>query len=97
MHGLNLTVPEDAKETIKPWDERESTEKFAESNVDDQVRDNNLFDPLDCWLIFCFFPHIVDRTHSIRAECPIKIRIAEARCVVQSSLSFFLCAGFEIT
>ena len=38
VHGLNLTVPEDAKETIKPWDERESTEKFAQSNVDDQVR-----------------------------------------------------------
>lgn len=38
VHGLNLTVPEDAKETIKPWDERESTEKFADSNVDDQVR-----------------------------------------------------------
>jgi len=37
VHGLNLTVPEDAKETIKPWDERESTEKFAESNVDDQL------------------------------------------------------------
>jgi len=37
VHGLNLTVPEDAKETIKPWDERESTEKFAQSNVDDQL------------------------------------------------------------
>ena len=37
VHGLNLTVPEDAKETIKPWDERESTDKFADSNVDDQV------------------------------------------------------------
>ncbi|KAF8474508.1 galactose-binding domain-like protein [Russula ochroleuca] len=37
VHGLNLTVPEDAKETIKPWDERETTEKFAESNVDDQL------------------------------------------------------------
>lgn len=37
VHGLNLTVPEDAKETIKPWDERESTEKSADSNVDDQV------------------------------------------------------------
>ncbi|KAI0288384.1 galactose-binding domain-like protein [Russula brevipes] len=37
VHGLNLTVPEDAKETIKPWDERESTEKFADSNVDDQL------------------------------------------------------------
>jgi PITH domain-containing protein len=42
VHGLNLTVPEDARETIKPWDERETTEKFAESNVDDQVRDNTL-------------------------------------------------------
>jgi len=37
VHGLNITVPEDAKETIKPWDERETTEKFADSNVDDQV------------------------------------------------------------
>ncbi|KAI9509249.1 PITH domain-containing protein [Russula earlei] len=37
VHGLNLTIPEDAKETVKPWDERESTEKFAESNVDDQL------------------------------------------------------------
>ena len=42
---MNLTVPEDAKETIKPWDERESTDKFADSNVDDQVRKikNDLF------------------------------------------------------
>ncbi|KAI0032858.1 galactose-binding domain-like protein [Vararia minispora EC-137] len=37
VHGLNLAVPEDAKETIKPWDERESTDKFAQSNVDDQM------------------------------------------------------------
>ncbi|KIK69643.1 hypothetical protein GYMLUDRAFT_34036 [Collybiopsis luxurians FD-317 M1] len=37
VHGLNLTVPEDAKEVIKPWDQREDTEKFADSNVDDQV------------------------------------------------------------
>ncbi|KAI0322840.1 DUF1000-domain-containing protein [Amylostereum chailletii] len=37
VHGLNLTVPEDAKETVKPWDERESTDKFADSNVDDQM------------------------------------------------------------
>jgi hypothetical protein len=45
VHGLNLTVPEDAKETIKPWDERDSTDKFADSNVDDQVRKikNDLF------------------------------------------------------
>ncbi|KAI0064417.1 DUF1000-domain-containing protein [Artomyces pyxidatus] len=37
VHGLNLTVPEDAKETIKPWDLRESTDKYADSNVDDQM------------------------------------------------------------
>lgn len=61
MHGLNLTVPEDAKETIKPWDERESTEKFAESNVDDQVRDNKLImlilSPISYSFFFgAFFP-----------------------------------------
>ncbi|KAF9077559.1 galactose-binding domain-like protein [Rhodocollybia butyracea] len=37
VHGLNLAVPEDAKEVIKPWDKREDTAKFADSNVDDQV------------------------------------------------------------
>lgn len=52
---MNLTVPEDAKETIKPWDERESTEKFAESNVDDQVRDNNLMiNPLAYFRLFLY-------------------------------------------
>ncbi len=38
VHGLNLTVPEDAQALIKPWDEREDTQHFAESGVDDQVR-----------------------------------------------------------
>jgi len=37
VHGLNLAVPEDAKAIIKPWDEREDTTKYADSNVDDQV------------------------------------------------------------
>ncbi|THU84348.1 DUF1000-domain-containing protein [Dendrothele bispora CBS 962.96] len=37
VHGLNLTVPEDAKEVIKPWDQREETSKYAESGVDDQI------------------------------------------------------------
>ncbi|THH16119.1 hypothetical protein EW146_g4462 [Bondarzewia mesenterica] len=37
VHGLNLTIPEAAKDTIKPWNERESTEKYADSNVDDQM------------------------------------------------------------
>jgi hypothetical protein len=37
VNGLNLTVPEHAKELIKSWDMRENTEKFADSGVDDQV------------------------------------------------------------
>jgi len=37
VHGLNLTVPEDAKAIIKPWNEKEDTTKYAESNVDDQL------------------------------------------------------------
>lgn len=38
MHGLNLTVPEDAQRLIKPWDERNDTTVSVESNVDDEVR-----------------------------------------------------------
>ena len=38
VNGLNLIVPEDAKEVIKSWDQRESTEKYIDSGVDDQVR-----------------------------------------------------------
>ncbi|KAG8813764.1 hypothetical protein FRC20_003405 [Serendipita sp. 405] len=37
VHGLNLTVPEDAKELIKSWDMRENTSKFVDSGVDDQL------------------------------------------------------------
>lgn len=37
VHGLNLTVPEDAKAVIKPWDQREDTTTYADSNVDDQI------------------------------------------------------------
>jgi hypothetical protein len=37
VHGLNLSVPEDAKAVIKSWDEREDTTRFADSGVDDQV------------------------------------------------------------
>ncbi|KAF8911271.1 galactose-binding domain-like protein [Mucidula mucida] len=37
VHGLNLTVPEDAKAVIKPWDQRDDTEYYAESGVDDQM------------------------------------------------------------
>lgn len=38
MHGLNLDVPEHAKDIIKPWTDREDTTLFADSGVDDQVR-----------------------------------------------------------
>jgi len=37
VHGLNLTVPEDAQAVIKPWDERNDTSVYAESGVDDQI------------------------------------------------------------
>ena len=37
VFGLNLTVPEDAKELIKPWNDRESVDKWVDSGVDDQV------------------------------------------------------------
>jgi hypothetical protein len=37
VYGLNLTVPEDAKEVIKPFDQREDEDKYIESGVDDQV------------------------------------------------------------
>ncbi|KAF8708144.1 hypothetical protein RHS03_04247, partial [Rhizoctonia solani] len=40
VHGLNLSVPEDAKEVIKPWDEREDVEKYCETGVDDEVSYN---------------------------------------------------------
>ncbi|THU78383.1 DUF1000-domain-containing protein, partial [Dendrothele bispora CBS 962.96] len=33
VHGLNLTVPENAKEVIKPWDQREETSKDVESGI----------------------------------------------------------------
>ena len=38
VFGLNLTVPEDAKEVIKTWDDRDSVDKWVDSGVDDQVR-----------------------------------------------------------
>ncbi|KAH0835929.1 galactose-binding domain-like protein [Lanmaoa asiatica] len=41
VHGLNLAVPEQAKELIKPWSDREETTQFADSGVDDQVRTNH--------------------------------------------------------
>ena len=37
MHGLNLDVPEQARDIIKIWDKREDTIKYADSGVDDQV------------------------------------------------------------
>jgi hypothetical protein len=44
---LNLAVPEDAKALIKPWEDRESTDRYADSGVDDQVC---VWRPLCLWL-----------------------------------------------
>ncbi|KAF8637244.1 hypothetical protein AX17_002955 [Amanita inopinata Kibby_2008] len=37
VYGLNLAVPESAKAIIKPWDEREDTNHYVDSGVDDQL------------------------------------------------------------
>lgn len=37
VHGLNLSVPEDAKAIIKPWDQQNDDQRWAESGVDDQI------------------------------------------------------------
>ncbi|KAH8113876.1 DUF1000-domain-containing protein [Phellopilus nigrolimitatus] len=37
VHGLNLSVPEDAQSVIKTWSDREDTTRFADSGVDDQL------------------------------------------------------------
>ena len=43
-------------------------------------------------LFFGAFSHIAGRTRPVRAECPTKVRIAEARCVIPIAfLLFFLC------
>lgn len=71
VFGLNLSVPEHAKHVIKPWDERESVEKYAESGVDDQVSTSVDFD-------FSFSGHITltwfvaNHTCSLRSKCPNK-------------------------
>jgi len=70
---LNLTVPEDAKAIIKPWDEREDTAKYADSNVDDQVRELSLYPP-------CLYPERNDApggyTHTIHSERSPEIHIS---------------------
>ncbi|KAK2462135.1 hypothetical protein APHAL10511_005833 [Amanita phalloides] len=37
IHGLNIAIPESARNVIKPWDARDSTDIYTESNVDDQL------------------------------------------------------------
>ncbi|KAG8893718.1 hypothetical protein FRB99_001784 [Tulasnella sp. 403] len=37
VFGLNLTVPEDAREIVKPWESQESLEKWADSGEDDEA------------------------------------------------------------
>lgn len=50
VHGLNLTVPEDAKKLIKPWDQREDNAVYVDSNVDDQVWYSSHIDYSGYWL-----------------------------------------------
>lgn len=73
VHGLNLTVPEDAKAIIKPWDQRDDTERYAESGVDDQVRGELLTVPASD------DPEIDDHTHSFHSERKDKVYLVEAR------------------
>lgn len=75
MYGLNLTVPEDAKAIIKPWDEREDTTKYADSNVDDQVSRSH-----------CSYPMCAKRndppgghTYTIHTERPSEIYLSQTR------------------
>ncbi|EJD51265.1 DUF1000-domain-containing protein [Auricularia subglabra TFB-10046 SS5] len=37
VHGLNLTVPEDAHNVFKAWESRHDITRFCESNADDQM------------------------------------------------------------
>ena len=71
VHGLNLTVPEDARAVIKPWDKRNDTDAFAESNVDDQVR---LCHTIEASLIVTSRLNSSSNkghhTHSFCRECP---------------------------
>lgn len=46
VHGLNLDIPEQARDIIKSWNEREDVTKFADSGVDDQVTTCFVFCPL---------------------------------------------------
>ena len=55
MYGLNLSVPEDARAVIKPWDERDDTAKFADSSVDDQVG------PLSLFCVACKYVRVLPR------------------------------------
>lgn len=72
VFGSNLTVPEDAREVIKPWDQRESVEKSVESGVDDQVMLDT--DTLANELTHA---HIAHHTHPICAKCSYSKRPAE--------------------
>lgn len=65
MNGLNLTVPEHAKEVIKPWDKRDTTEQWVESGVDDQVSLTVL-----CSIPYQFLFRVTDRLCQIILNIP---------------------------
>ena len=71
VHGLNLTVPEDAKEIIKPWDARDDNSKYLDSSVDDQVclfYVSSIFFPFDL-LLFFFFLKKAYYPRPVHAKC----------------------------
>lgn len=86
-------MPEDAKEVIKPWDKREDTEKFAESNVDvdDQVslETNPHFNQLPNRKVLGYNPC------PFLAECALKICAIKAWYAAQY-LSLFLGADLSL-
>ena len=82
MHGLNLTVPEDAQALVKPWHEREDPTRFAESGVDDQVCRVASFTEVDIRTLLTQTLACADHhTHSLHGECPPALPALEDRHV----------------
>jgi len=83
VNGLNLSVPEDAKEVIKSWDQRESTEKYIDSGVDDQVSPVHVSSLRIVILTFAYYLAPPQRSahfkHTIYTKCANTIHITQSR------------------
>jgi PITH domain len=77
VYGLNLSVPEDAKAIIKPWDERDDTTKFVDSGVDDQVRLSLLFYPSGSYFVVNKLIIHIPFTQNVRIKSLI-LKLGEA-------------------